>query len=71
MFLTRQKPNYPTAWRTRFALYPVQIGEDEGRKIYIWGTRYEARWLDEYDVERRLPAHAHVQLTCKVNPWWA
>lgn len=71
MFFTRQKPDYPTTWRTRFAFWPVQIGEDAGRKVYIFFRRYEARWLDEFDAERRLPAHARVQLACKVHPWWA
>ena len=71
MFFTRTKPQYPTVWRTRFALLPVQIGEDGGRKLYTWFARYEARWVSEYEAERRVPAYAKVQLDpCIVEPWW-
>jgi hypothetical protein len=71
MFFTLQKPRFPTTWKTWFAFWPVQIGEDGDRKIYTWLARYEARRVSNDDVERRSPAHTRVQLSCKVFAWWA
>lgn len=69
MFFTRKTTQFPTSWRTYFAWTPVQIGEHEDRKVYAVFERYEARWIDDSTVERRVPAFAQREITsCKVTP---
>lgn len=68
MLLQRKKPTYPTKWRRCFAYLPVQIGEDNGRVLYIWLSRYKARRINESEIQRRCPRYVSTPIT--LEPWW-
>lgn len=68
MIFARTKPQYPTAWKMRFALLPVVIGEENGRRYFLWLAPYEARWKDDYHLERRTTGEGAKPYA--LEPWW-
>lgn len=48
-----KQKQYPTLWKIRFALFPIEMLDQQGQPGQLWFKFYKSRWISAYELERK------------------